>query len=129
MFLLLLSLACGPKTAPTSAGSSSDQKSTPTGAAYSTDKLLGTWQNDAGGVLTIDDGRHGPMVQSIIDYDGEVFELQTSGWTGTSFGWAYRVPSTSFEVSETVIEATSTALSTTWSNQTGDEGEDHWTRQ
>ncbi|NOY26582.1 MAG: hypothetical protein GXP62_11970 [Oligoflexia bacterium] len=117
MFLLLLSIACASKHVPTGVD-----------VPYTAADLVGDWRNEGAGEITIVDQRGKPVVQSVVDYDGEVFEILGFGWGEDGYSWSYRVPSTDYHITETVLSIDGDSLHTSWSNQNGDTGKDTWSR-
>lgn len=116
--LVTLLVACGPKLPPA-----------PATAPYAEAALVGTWQNEGGGTVTIAEDKGRAVVVAIVDSDEEVFTVESYGWGDRYFAWTYTVPSTGFEVLETMIAVDGDTMSSTWSNQTGEEGTDSWTRR
>lgn len=68
-----------------------------------------------------------PTFTSLVDYDGEVFQVQSSEWGDGVFEWTYLVPSTGYIVHEVVTSADRGSLCTIWSNQ-NDRGTSCYTR-
>lgn len=112
LLLLPLLLACGPKKATT---------------GLDPDVLLGTWTADNGGTATVELVGGEPTFTSLVDYDGEVFQVQSSEWGDGVFEWTYLVPSTGYIVHEVVTSADRGSLCTIWSNQ-NDRGTSCYTR-
>ncbi len=56
------------------------------------------------------------QVVSIIDSDGEAFDVKLSGWQDGHFGWVYRVPSTGYIVTVDVDSVAGDRMQTTWTN-------------
>lgn len=78
--LVLLSLACGI-------------------ARRQTNPLAGVWLDPStASQTTIVEKDSGFEVASVIDNDGEVYEITDQSWDGTTISWTYYVPSTGYTV-------------------------------
>ncbi len=111
MLVLLGALACGPSRLELEAS-----------------KYVGEWLDEGGAVTTIEVQEREPVITSIVDYDGEVFVMESTVWQGGALVWSYNVPSSETYV---VIAATSIEgdqLCTTWSNA-NDSGTECYTRR
>jgi hypothetical protein len=84
--------------------------------------LAGTWvgANGAEVLITYAGGEH--VVQSVVDGDGEVFQVMRSGWTSEGYTFDYLVPSSSYQVHTVVLAASAEALDVRWSNDHGADG-------
>ncbi|RME28316.1 MAG: hypothetical protein D6798_02645 [Deltaproteobacteria bacterium] len=80
--------------------------------------LVGEWTPSMhdGERTTIVTRRGRARVVSIIDHDGEVFDVKLSGWQDDRFTWVYRVPSTGYIVVVEVDAVTADRMQTTWTN-------------
>ena len=65
---------------------------------------------EKGGVLT---------VSSIVDDDGEVYEIKSVRWEDGVLRWTYRVPSTGYVVNFTTQNVQGNTLWCTWSSPRG----------
>jgi hypothetical protein len=86
--------------------------------------LAGIWADEGGGQRTTISMVSGqPTVTSIIDADGEKFEVRRSGYQGGNYSWDYHVPSTGYDVHIQVNALNGDRMETTWSNHvsSGDE--------
>ncbi|MCB9744279.1 MAG: hypothetical protein H6740_16900 [Alphaproteobacteria bacterium] len=105
MLLLTLTLACAGKHAPKNAN-----------------EYVGDW-TQGGAVTTIaQDGRRLEVV-SIVDSDGETFEVRGTSYEGGVLSWDYHVPSTGYDVHIEVTSLEGDLLCASWRNahSTGDE--------
>ena len=100
---LALLLACAPKTSP----------------------LAGPWLDSSTNALTTISPKG--VVTSIVDGDGEKFEIRSSVREGDAVTWVYYVPSTGYTVT---IEARplGDGVAITWFNDKGGSGQEVWTR-
>jgi len=103
---------------------------TPAGAVIPADNLVGMWKDEVGAYYKVDLVDRQPQVVQIIDSDGEVFVVESSGWEASQFVFYYRVPSTDYRVVTTVTgRAGDDKVITWWENSGGDKGEGFMERQ
>lgn len=91
------------------------------------ERLLGAWTNEEGQRYDIG-YEEGDYTLDVVDNDGEVFTVVRVGMEDGVFGWAYDVPSTGYQVTETVTEIAEDRLVVAWRNQTGSTGTEELTR-
>jgi len=95
---------------------------------YTSQDLKGTWQDDSGATIVITVLDRKAFVTSIVDYDGEVFNVLASGPEDGLFHWQAYVPSsdTSFDVwIDSVDEGSAQSH---WSNSNDASGTEGLTR-
>ena len=90
-------------------------------------RVLGEWESNGGTRYTFTDAgdTHG---LSILDDDGEVFDVVSVTWADGALGWSYDVPSTGYTVRESVVDVSEGRIEVEWENQTGASGTDTLTR-
>lgn len=88
---------------------------------------VGAWEDEGGSVTTIDKSGRALEVTSIIDTDGEVFEVKGTGYVGGQLNWTYLVPSTGYVVTIRVLSLEGDQLCATWENAY-DHGNECYTR-
>lgn len=89
----------------------------PPGAVGTPSELAGVWTDDGGAVFIIEQaGRSRAELVSVVDYDGEAFQVQRSGYEGAQWTLDYVVPSTQYQVHVKVLAVEDDELTTTWSN-------------
>jgi hypothetical protein len=82
---------------------------------------VGTWEDLETGSLTIVALREGrPVVQSVVDGDGENFPITQQHWDGRTLTFTYQVPSSGYLVEIVFIGVEGERLAATWSNQAPD---------
>lgn len=79
-------------------------------------EYVGPWQDEGGSVTYISQDGRDLEVTSIIDYDGEVFEVMGTSYTGGQLNWTYLVPSTGYVVTIRVMSLEGDQMCTTWEN-------------
>lgn len=79
-------------------------------------QLPGLWKDESGAEHRIIRARKTPAVASIIDADGETFQVDRSGWTGSGYTWDYTVPSTGFAIHVQVESIEDDVMRITWTN-------------
>lgn len=82
-----------------------------------TDILVGTWKDDSGGrhkIVALK--KKEPVVTYVVDWDGEVGVVNSSGFADGAYQWNYTMPSADMSVTVTIDEATDTQLRATWKN-------------
>ena len=67
-------------------------------------------------------------LMSVVDNDGEVFEVRKSGWAGGHFTIDYHVPSTGYDVTITLIEQVREGVWMTYWVNAYDNGNEEWTK-
>jgi hypothetical protein len=95
-----LATACGPKASGDNA-------------------YLGTWTDgcqDGGAQISFANPGSGAQVVGIIDGDGEIFEVRSSGFQGGAMTWEYLVPSTGYVVTSVVTSVSGNEIAYEWSN-------------
>ena len=95
--------------------------------------LEGSWSSDsAGTVYTIQMAGGQPTLVSVVDDDGEVYEVKESNWDGQVIRWMYKVPSNGYLVREAVRMSGANTLTGNWTNLGPDgsesSGSDNFTR-
>lgn len=78
--------------------------------------LEGLWRDEGGAAYRFDVTGKSLTCTSIVDYDGEIFEVQSSGWDDGVFEWVYRVPSTGYVVSHRVVTVEDDQFNAFWEN-------------
>jgi hypothetical protein len=89
--------------------------------------IQGVWEDPstaarAHHTIEVRDGT--PVVVKIQASTGahEQYVVTSSRWQSGKFSWAYRVPSTNYNVAFEVQSVDGDAMTVTWSNQTGESG-------
>lgn len=100
--LFLFLLACGPKHG---------------GGQLKPEAVIGTWSNEGDGLATIELVAGVPTFTSVLDIDGEIFQVTESHWSREGFDWTYLVPSTGYIVHEVVTSVDENGMCVTWANQ------------
>lgn len=90
-------------------------------------RVLGEWESNGGTRYTFTDAGD-TYGLSVIDDDGEVFEVVSVTWADGALGWSYDVPSTGYTVRESVVDVSESRIEVEWENQTGASGTDTLTR-
>jgi len=88
----------------------------PPGAVYDARDLVGSWQDEGGAITRFALDDQAVVVSSIVDSDGEVFQVRTSGWVASAYQWIYLVPSTGYVVTTTVDSIAGDSMQTRWQN-------------
>ncbi|MCB9726877.1 MAG: hypothetical protein H6746_00200 [Deltaproteobacteria bacterium] len=120
--LLLLLSACG---------SSNSALSGPHGDTIRRDspRLVGDWADaETGTIFHVEMVDGVAQVTSIVDSDGEVFDIREQGWKDGHLTWTYHVPSTGYVNTFVVTNIGTEELGSTWSG-TGGEGTERLLRQ
>ena len=86
-------------------------------------RLLGSWKTDMGATYTIS-APNGSYDLWVVDYDGEVFEVQSVEWTDGVLSWTYFVPSSGHSVSEETVTFTQDRIDLRWTNTADESGLD-----
>lgn len=85
--------------------------------------LIGVWLDDVRMKTTIASDGQRARVSHIVDSDGEIFPVVSSGWTPDGFVYVYDVPSTGYVVTITVHTVEEDTMAFDWSNRTPDGGQ------
>ena len=93
--------------------------------AFAPEALVGTWKDEGDATYIIDPG---PTMRSVVDYEGESFEIQSQGWIPGAYTWTYLVPSTGYVVTMKISSVEGDVASSTWSNA-NDSGSETLMRQ
>ena len=90
--------------------------------------MAGTWMDPGGCHFTIALQDDTPKMTSVVDADGEPFQIQSTGWRDGHFHGIYLVPSTGFLVDITILDQPGPdELHTEWKNPL-DSGRESWSR-
>ncbi len=109
--LLLLAPACG---------TTGSQGSEDSAARRDSPDLVGVWEDtDTGTQFTIAMQGDVAHVTSIVDDDGELFEIRAEGWENGQLTWTYFVPSTGYENKFVVTSIGAEMLDSTWAGTGG----------
>lgn len=87
--------------------------------------LEGDWVDDTGAryrVVRLHPDE--PVVTYVVDPGGEPLDVVRQGWVDGHFTFTYRVPTTGFEVTLTVVEARDDGVQVHWQNDRGQVGTD-----
>lgn len=95
------------------------------GAPYTAQDVSGSYVSPSGQLLVIKNMSGQPTVTSLVDYDGEVLEVQSTEWDGYRVKWTTLVPSNGVVVQEWVDGVNGGNLITSWEND-GAEGTDSY---
>lgn len=87
------------------------------------ERLLGVWQIDGGATYTIT-APDGQYALSIVDFDDEVFEVESVSWAEGVLSWSYLVPSSGTRVSEVTTRISADQVEVSWENSAGNTGTD-----
>ncbi len=110
LLVLLLAAACGTTGSQGKGGGSRSDHAA----------LVGVWEDtDTGTRFTVAMQRGVAHVTSIVDSDGEVFEIRAEGWEDGKLTWTYFVPSTSYENTFVVTQIGRDMLDSTWAGTGG----------
>lgn len=79
--------------------------------------LPGTWKDlESSTYYTIEERNGSLAMTSIIDHDGELFDIQDFDWNGSAFSWTCYVPSTKITLSFKTTSIDDDTLWCTWDN-------------
>lgn len=98
------------------------------GAPYTAQDVSGSYVSPSGQLLVIKNMGGQPTVTSLVDYDGETLEVQSTEWDGYRVKWTTLVPSNGVVVQEWVDGVNGGNLVTSWEND-GAEGTDSYSPQ
>jgi len=90
-------------------------------------RLLGEWLIDDGATYTIT-ANDGDYELAIVDFDGEVLEVESVTWDEGVLAWTYFVPSTDTRVNEETVSISENRLDVQWENSEGNTGVDTFNR-
>ncbi|MEO0556863.1 MAG: hypothetical protein AAF170_01635 [Bacteroidota bacterium] len=86
-------------------------------------QLVGVWIIEGGATYTIT-AAGDTYELSVVDSDGEVFEVTSLTWDGSVLAWTYFVPSSGANVREETTHIGENRIDVGWVNSEGDIGTD-----